>query len=129
MYQSSIQIIFPLVTFLISLSQIQAQMSAFQLKKAFEEGGVVPDVIALTPEELLDLSYPVKGPVKPGDTLTLDQVQEKPTLSWTVDNPTDLFTLYMVNPDVPSREEPSEAEWQHWTVHNIPGNDIAKGTG
>ena len=105
-----------------------AKSSNENLMKLFHQSNIVPDVIAKTPEALLKVHYPDHGPVHPGSTLTFDQVQQRPNLSWENVSKNGLYTLYMVNPDVPSREEPVEAEWQHWTVHNIPGNQLEKGT-
>lgn len=33
----------------------------------------------------------------------------------------------MVNPDIPTRQNPLLREWLHWLVVNVPGVDIAKG--
>ena len=38
-----------------------------------------------------------------------------------------LHTLLMVDPDVPHRDAPSDGEWAHWLVYDIPGNDTARG--
>ena len=35
--------------------------------------------------------------------------------------------MYFVTPDVPSRYDPLESEWQLWAVHNIPGDQIDQG--
>ena len=35
--------------------------------------------------------------------------------------------LFLVDPDAPSRAEPSKREVLHWLVVNIPGNEIKKG--
>jgi phosphatidylethanolamine-binding protein (PEBP) family uncharacterized protein len=32
-----------------------------------------------------------------------------------------LFTLVMVDPDAPSPDHPTMAQWLHWIVANIPG--------
>ena len=32
-----------------------------------------------------------------------------------------------VDPDAPSRKNPTFREWHHWLVVNIPSNDISKG--
>ena len=39
-----------------------------------------------------------------------------------------LHTLLMVDPDAPFRDTPSDGEWVHWLVYDIPGNDTSKGT-
>lgn len=36
-------------------------------------------------------------------------------------------SLYVSDPDAPSRNEPKFREWHHWLVVNIPGNDVSKG--
>ena len=33
----------------------------------------------------------------------------------------------MVDPDVPFRDSPTDGEWLHWLVYDIPGNDTARG--
>ena len=62
----------------------------------------------------MNVTYPGLGQIKPGSTLAYSEIQERPELVWKAD-PNSLYTMYMVNPDVPSRKEPEEAEWQHWT--------------
>ena len=39
-----------------------------------------------------------------------------------------LHTLMMVDPDVPFRDSPTDGEWLHWLVYDIPGNDTARGS-
>ena len=39
----------------------------------------------------------------------------------------EVFTLIMVDPDAPSRAEPTAREWVHWCVSNIPGDSVEKG--
>ena len=33
----------------------------------------------------------------------------------------------MVDPDVPFRDSPTDGEWLHWLVYDIPGNDTRQG--
>jgi len=33
----------------------------------------------------------------------------------------------MVDPDAPSRDNPTAAQWLHWLVVNIPGSDLKAG--
>nr|BAX00859.1 MOTHER OF FT AND TFL1-like protein [Ficus carica] len=43
-------------------------------------------------------------------------------------NPSNLYTLVMVDPDAPSPSEPTLREWLHWIVVDIPeGLDATKG--
>ena len=97
-----------------------------ELKTLFHKSHIIPDVIARTPDNLLQVEYNGIA-INPGDVLSKNQVVQKPEIRWRPINESALYTLYLVNPDVPSRFEPYEAEWQHWTVHNIPG--IQKNSG
>jgi hypothetical protein len=63
----------------------------------------------------------------PGSTLAKEEITNQPNIRWENANSKSLYTLYLVNPDVPSRDEPLEAEWQHWTVHNIHGDRLTSG--
>ena len=99
-----------------------------ELKSLFHKSHIIPDVIARTPENLLQVTYNGKA-VHPGDVLFKNQVVQKPDIRWRPLNKSALYTLYLVNPDVPSRFEPYEAEWQHWTVHNILGSQMNSGNG
>lgn len=38
-----------------------------------------------------------------------------------------LNSLLVLDPDAPSRKEPTYREWHHWLVGNIPGADVSKG--
>ena len=116
-----------LVLFCITIKAILAyDLTPEDLKNLFHEHQIVPDVIAKTPDNLLEVSYANQDYVKPGSTLDINQVLEKPSLKWKNTDSKSLYTLYLVNPDVPSRDEPLEAEWQHWTVHNIPGDQLER---
>ena len=37
------------------------------------------------------------------------------------------YTLMMVDPDAPSRRNPTNREWLHWLVVNIPGGNVKMG--
>lgn len=39
--------------------------------------------------------------------------------------PNKLHTLIMVDPDAPSPDNPTMAQWLHWIVTNIPGELVA----
>lgn len=34
---------------------------------------------------------------------------------------------FFLDPDAPSRKEPTYREWHHWLVGNIPGNNVDQG--
>lgn len=61
-----------------------------------------------------------------GNTLTPTQTICKPQVVWRA-KPEAYYTLVMVDPDAPSRQNPKMRELRHWTVVNIPGSAVGKG--
>lgn len=39
----------------------------------------------------------------------------------------ELYTMIMLDPDAPSRQNPKPGAFLHWLVVNIPGNQVEKG--
>lgn len=62
-----------------------------------------------------------------GDILTPTQVQNQPILTWSSSSDR-LYSVFMFDPDAPRRDNPKAAQWYHWGVVNVPGNDTRKGT-
>lgn len=93
----------------------------------FEEHGIIPDVIRRLPEHILEINrQPIGKVIKTAETVPLDELEQAPKFSWPAQE-SKLYSLFLLNPDVPSRREAFEAEWQHLTVFNIPDNNIDKG--
>ena len=44
-----------------------------------------------------------------------------------IDNYLSNLRYLLLDPDAPSRSDPSWGEWRHWLVVNIPGCDVSKG--
>jgi len=73
------------------------------------------------------VSFP-KGEVKDGNTFNASDLHYvEPDVSWTPRTKSSYYTLMKVDPDAPSKSNPSSREWRHWLIVNIPGNDITKG--
>lgn len=91
----------------------------------FTSEKVVPDVLPAMPPALLKVMY---GNINltPGMVLTPTQVQNPPKLEWDAD-PKSFYTIFLHDPDAPSRDNPSFGEWHHWMVANVPGQDVSKG--
>lgn len=87
---------------------------------------VVPDVLDVAPEKVLDVNYDSGAKVDMGNILTPTQVKNPPKVTWDAD-PSTMYTLCMTDPDAPSRKDPKFREWHHWLIVNIPGNDVSKG--
>lgn len=95
------------------------------LKTAFEEHFIVPDVIDKAPNEHLHITY---RKIKVcGQCLKPSETKCKPCVTWCVGKKCDFFTLSMVDPDVPGKECPREREFNHWLVGNIEGQDVRQG--
>ncbi|XP_065171237.1 protein D2-like [Atheta coriaria] len=100
-----------------------------------DRDSISPDVIDSVPKEILEIIYPSKAKVDLGNILTPTQVKDIPTVNWSLrrsvgtsaPNITPYYTLVMVDPDAPSRQDPKFREWHHWLVVNIPGNDVNDG--
>ena len=59
-----------------------------------------------------------------GNKLTVASVQVQPTVSWAEANPDSLYTLAMMDPDAPSRVNPTNRNVNHWLVGNIKGSNL-----
>ncbi|XP_026725656.1 protein D3-like [Trichoplusia ni] len=97
-----------------------------ELQTLFKQHCVVPDVINFAPSELVTVTYPSGFVVETGKELTPTQVKDQPVVTWAAKGDS-YYTLALVDPDAPSRENPKFREWHHWLIGNILGGDIAKG--
>ncbi|XP_059044833.1 protein D2-like [Achroia grisella] len=97
-----------------------------EIQNLFKQHCIVPDVLNTAPLELLDIQYPSGVSVNNGKELTPTQVKDKPIVKWAFKE-SEYYTLAMVDPDAPSRENPKFREWAHWLVGNIYGGDMNKG--
>lgn len=59
-----------------------------------------------------------------GNILAVTSVQVQPTVSWADAKPASYYTLGMMDPDAPSRADPSNRNANHWLVGNIRGSDL-----
>ncbi|CAG8501380.1 5472_t:CDS:2 [Racocetra fulgida] len=73
------------------------------------------------PEALLDLKYGEKK-VELGNKFTIDAPDVNFVFNGSDSDNKSRFTLMMVDPDAPSRENPTLREWRHWIVGNIPSD-------
>ncbi|KAJ3155070.1 hypothetical protein HDU89_007260 [Geranomyces variabilis] len=97
------------------------------VKPALTKGGIIPDIIKdITPSIALSVTYPV-GAVSLGNNITPAQAAAQPIFAFTPASATDLHTLLMVDPDVPSRASasPTAGQFRHMALLNIRGSDIA----
>ncbi|XP_055356575.1 protein D2-like isoform X3 [Paramacrobiotus metropolitanus] len=97
-----------------------------RITKSFSEHHVVPDVLDFSPASVLDIKYRPGVAGNLGNELKVDDVKEAPEVVWTADV-SKFYTLIAVDPDAPSRAQPSNREYQHWLVGNIPGGNVKEG--
>uniref|UniRef100_A0A2H8TMS0 Phosphatidylethanolamine-binding F40A3.3 n=1 Tax=Melanaphis sacchari TaxID=742174 RepID=A0A2H8TMS0_9HEMI len=98
----------------------------FNVDQAMENQKVVPDVIPIAPKEFLQVNYTNGAKALLGNELKPIKVKDQPSVSWNAD-PNSFYTLCLVDPDAPSRAEPTNKEWNHWLVGNIPGENVGLG--
>nr|XP_018915427.1 PREDICTED: protein D3-like isoform X3 [Bemisia tabaci] len=95
-----------------------------EIKKICKEHGIIHDVIGGAPEHKMKVAYNKNDYIDFGTFLTVDQIKEKPTLIEWPCSSNLLYTLMLISPDYPTRENPKEKEWQYWLVTNIHGGDL-----
>lgn len=92
--------------------------------KKFE---IVPDVLPSVADDTEEMQVSYGGiTVAAGTEIAPSQSLEEPNVSWISDE-NKFYTLFMVDPDAPSRDEPLYREFIHWVVTDIPGSDVKSG--
>ncbi|KAH8347109.1 protein D2 [Drosophila kikkawai] len=120
-----------LIVFRLSLSMSlrwprDDRLSDTEVSKFMRSMDVIPDVIEIGPQEFLNVTYHGYINVDSGKLLQPMDVRDEPTVQW----PAAIehyYTLLMVNPDAPSVVTPTNREFLHWMVLNIPGNHLGMG--
>ena len=100
---------------------------------------VIPDVVgSYVSMTSLNLTYAPAADgkdqspavVEYGRLIAPSRVATPPSVAFDLETDRDastLHTLMMVDPDVPFRDAPTDGQWLHWLVYDIPGNDTARG--
>merc|ERR1712080_36615 len=86
---------------------------------------IVPDVVSMAPPASLSVSYG-NANVNAGNTLKVSLARDVPSIKFPAQTG-HLYTIAMVDPDAPSRSNPVAAQWKHWLVINVSGNDLSSG--
>lgn len=89
------------------------------ISRAFAQG-VCPEVIGQSASESLSLSFNGQS-IADGSTVTPSTASVEPELEWLSESGV-YYSVMMVDPDAPSPDDPSSAQWLHWAVINIPGD-------
>uniref|UniRef100_A0A7E4W060 Phosphatidylethanolamine-binding protein n=1 Tax=Panagrellus redivivus TaxID=6233 RepID=A0A7E4W060_PANRE len=117
-----------LVLFFVCLfTTLQCAAGYDDIEAAFRRHKVVKDVIGLAPPKLLKVAFDSGSEASLGNILTPNDVKNAPIeVSWPAKSER-LYTLVMIDPDAPSRANPSRREFLHWLVVNIPGGAVSLG--
>merc|ERR1712235_8689 len=104
-----------------------AQLSK-DVSKKFKDEEVVKDVLSKVPKSKLKVEYVDEDiSAEFGNTLGVSKTQSIPKVSYEAADAKKMYTLAMVDPDAPSRQDPKAAQWLHWLVVNVPGENMKSG--
>ncbi|CAO3598787.1 unnamed protein product [Absidia cylindrospora] len=93
------------------------------MQHALKEAGVIPDVIdeGFQSNILLSVKYGDKD-VAIGNHFTTGQTAEAPQVQFIPAEEDAEYSLFLVDPDAPTRSDPKYGPWRHWVAVNIPGS-------
>ena len=57
----------------------------------------------------------------------ISKMSLSPNVSWPDNEPDSFYTLMMVDPDAPTRNNATLREFMHWMVVNIPSDRVWEG--
>lgn len=114
------------ILLILQLYQNEAHWNIF-VKEKFTSSGLVPDLIPIAPDKKVEVFYlSSRKAVNFGNILKPSQVRDIPTINYHVWGK-KCYTLAMLDPDAPSRQNPFEKAFVHWLVGNIPGTNVGQG--
>ncbi|CAN8016935.1 unnamed protein product [Ixodes persulcatus] len=82
---------------------------------------LVPDVIPRAPKQNVVVQYQ-NCDVSMGNTLRPEETSLSPDSVVFQTHSNSLYTIVMVDPDAPSRQDPKMRFWRHWLLVNVPAN-------
>lgn len=97
-----------------------------EVGKLMEMHGILSDVIPRPPRHIAEIKCYDGTHIEPGSEIMSTQLSREPSIKWTYMKNSYYF-LCMIDPDAPSRNNPTLRHWQHWLVGNIPECDISNG--
>ena len=90
----------------------------------------MPDVVSVVPPAPAQVHWgPRENPqhCHLGQELPVAVVAVQPLEFHWSGRPDELYTVLLVDPDAPSRSNPTMRSFLHWAVVNVPGEDRARG--
>nr|XP_018911681.1 PREDICTED: protein D3-like isoform X1 [Bemisia tabaci] len=111
----------------IKESASEVKLDSMKIKNALNESGIVPDVIDVFPENMLQIEYQNHKEVSFGNYLSCwDAIEQPVNISYPTE-PNAYYALIMTDPDCSLKESPTHRELQHWVLVNIPGANWTQG--
>ncbi|XP_021195595.3 protein D3 [Helicoverpa armigera] len=111
------------VVLIICVNSFVVSRVSGTVAQSFFHNDIVPDVLSVSPTGYMTVVYPDGVEVKEGNVLTPSQVKDIPTVSWDI-TLGRMYTVVMIDPDAPSRLEPTDREYLHWLMVNVPGDNL-----
>ncbi|KRF98333.1 uncharacterized protein Dwil_GK26794 [Drosophila willistoni] len=118
-------LLFSLLLFASSSSQ-QEEDNELNVRRIMKDMAIIPDILKEPPKQLLKMMFENSLDIAEGKAYTPTELKFQPKLEWDADAET-FYTIIMVSPDAPSRENPMYRSWLHWLVVNVPGKDVMRG--
>ncbi|XP_072154907.1 protein D3 isoform X1 [Bemisia tabaci] len=111
----------------IKESASEIKLEPMKMKNDLNRSGIVPDIIDVFPENVLQIEYENHKEVAFGNDMSRWDTFDRPVKISYPAEPDAYYALIMTDPDCPSREIPTHREWQHWILVNIPGANWTQG--
>ncbi|KAG1463804.1 hypothetical protein G6F46_002576 [Rhizopus delemar] len=91
--------------------------------RALKKAEIMPEFVpnGFSPSVKLSIVYPNKK-VDLGNFIAPSESVEAPRISFANSDRHSQYTLLLIDPDVPTKEDPSNGPFRHWAVVNIPSS-------
>ncbi|KAI6180012.1 Protein D2 isoform X1 [Aphelenchoides besseyi] len=86
---------------------------------------VTPDVFKVAPQNYAMVRYERRD-VNLGNVMSMRLIKNQPRVYWQGSG-RNYYTLALIDPDAPSRKDPTFGQFRHWLVINIRGKNVRKG--
>ncbi|KAI8984196.1 phosphatidylethanolamine-binding protein [Mycotypha africana] len=98
------------------------------MSNALKKADIIPNIVSndFTPSTLLGIKFPNGEEVALGNFIKPSDSQEAPEVTFVAPDENAKYTLLMIDPDAPSKEDPKWAPYRHWVLTNVPGNGDIK---
>jgi len=115
----------PIICYAVLFFGVVLLANGDNVERKFEDAGIPNDLNISAPKKSQQIKYG-DHEVKIGETLTKDQTTSQPNLK--LEGAGDaLQTVVLIDPDAPSKSDPTRRSWLHWLVVNVRDNNVDSG--